>query len=97
MPRNELRLVIARDFSDTPGPRRKMQGSHSGEEFLDNLLRPRFKDALRNDAVLTIDFDGSAGYPPAFLETAFWGLEPRVRSVNRVRCGRLARRLLWFR
>ena len=66
-------LVVAKDFSRTPGPRRRAEGKFSGEEFLD-LLRIRYVAAVKTESVLTIDLDGAAGYATSFLEAAFGGL-----------------------
>lgn len=66
-------LVVAKDFSRTPGPRRRTEGKFSGEAFLD-LLRTRYVAAVKAESVLTIDLDGAAGYATSFLEAAFGGL-----------------------
>ena len=65
---------IARDFTDTPGPRYRSQGAHSGEQFLAEILRPKFVAARDSNAVLRINLDGAVGYPTSFLEEAFGGL-----------------------
>ena len=67
------RLVVARDFSRTPGPRRRTEGKFSGEEFL-VLLKTRYVEAMETKSVLVIDLDGAAGYATSFLEAAFGGL-----------------------
>lgn len=67
-------LSIAKDFTTVPGPRHRSEGDYSGEVFLDKLLRPRFTDALQNNAVLHVNLDGAVGYPTSFLEQAFGGL-----------------------
>ena len=66
-------LVVAKDFSRTPGPRRRTEGKFSGEEFLD-LLKARYVEAVKTKAILIIDLDGAAGYATSFLEAAFGGL-----------------------
>lgn len=70
----DLYLNVASEFSDTPGPRSRDEGEFSGQEFLDNILRPRFEEALRNKTLLHINLDGTAGYATSFLEAAFGGL-----------------------
>jgi hypothetical protein len=67
-------LNIARDFTPIPGPRFRTEGERSGQEFREDLLRPRFLDAQRAGGVLHIDLDGTVGYPTSFLEEAFGGL-----------------------
>lgn len=78
-------FVIAKDFSAAPGPRRKSDGSYSGEALREILL-----DFLDNSAdIITIDFDGTRGYSSSFLEEAFGGLLRAGRSkeelANRLR------------
>lgn len=67
-------LDIAKEFTDTPGPRKKSEGDHSGEQFLEQFLRPRFINARDTRAVLHVNLDGAVGYPTSFLEEAFGGL-----------------------
>lgn len=68
-------IVVARDFSKTPGGRYITDGPHSGEEFRESVLVPRLKEG----DVLTIVLDGARGYPSSFLDEAFAGL---VRKLN---------------
>lgn len=68
------RIAIAKDFSDTPGPRSKVEGDFSGEDFLDKLLLPAYEQAVAEDGALLIDLDGTEGYATSFLESAFGGL-----------------------
>ena len=67
-------INICSDFSDTPGARYKSEGNFSGEEFRDTLLNPKFREAKESGKKLTINLDGSYGYPTSFLEEAFGGL-----------------------
>ena len=71
------RIIVAKDFTDTPGTRFRTHGEHSGQEFRETLLKPKY-DALKPREILEIDFDGTYGYPPSFLEEAFGGL---VREI----------------
>jgi hypothetical protein len=83
----KISVSIARDFSRTPGPRKNTEGPHSGEDFLEKILRPRFKDADALGVPLEVSLDGVAGYATSFLEAAFGGLS-REFGIERVR-GRL--------
>ncbi len=65
---------IAKEFSRIPGPRKRWEGGYSGEQFFDEILRPRFLAARDAGAVLRVDLDGAVGYPTSFLEEAFGGL-----------------------
>lgn len=67
-------IKVATDFTEIPGPRAKDEGPFSGEEFLTELLKPAFEDALSNNKKILIDLDGTEGYATSFLESAFGGL-----------------------
>jgi hypothetical protein len=67
-------LSVARDFSETPGPRYKHEGDFSGELFMETLLQPRYERARAARAKLVVDLDGTEGYATSFLEQAFGGL-----------------------
>lgn len=70
----KIRINIAKDFSETPGPRYQKDGEFSGEAFRENVLIPRYKEAVEQKVKLEINLDGGYGYPPSFLEEAFGGL-----------------------
>lgn len=71
---NKIELRVASEFTNTPGPRKRVEGEHSGEQFLAELLRPRFVSAMKNGGSLSVNLDGAVGYPTSFLEEAFGGL-----------------------
>ncbi|HZS70680.1 MAG TPA: STAS-like domain-containing protein [Candidatus Acidoferrum sp.] len=83
---SRLDLSIAKEFTEFPGPRKRTEGEFSGEQFLAELLRPRFVAARDAGASLFVELDGAAGYPTSFLEEAFGGLarEFGVEEVRRV-------------
>lgn len=66
--------IRIKDFSETPGHRSREDGPFSGEEFLNEVLRPRYREALNQREKLLVDMDGPAGYPTSFLEASFGGL-----------------------
>ncbi len=76
MPQVAERFIIhvAHDFSDTPGPRKEVEGPHSGEAFRTKVLAPAFQRARSEQQKLHVDLDGCAGFPTSFLEEAFGGL-----------------------
>lgn len=78
----QMELNIAREFTDIPGPRKRSEGPFSGEEFLQDLLRPRFVAAREAGAKLAVKLDGAAGYPTSFLEEAFGGLAREFGSAE---------------
>ena len=65
------KIIIQKDFSDSPGSRYKKDGDNSGEEFLESLLLPKFEKAVKNDYVLLVDIDGLWGYPSSFISGSF--------------------------
>lgn len=67
-------ISVARDFTKTPGPRKRKDGQFSGQQFLEDLLRPRFVQVRDSGSTLRVNLDGVAGYPTSFLEEAFGGL-----------------------
>ena len=67
-------INIAKDFSETPGPRYQKDGEFSGEEFREKVLVPKYNEAVEKKVKLEINLDGGYGYPPSFLEEAFGGL-----------------------
>lgn len=69
-----MELQIAKEFSDVPGPRTKNEGPYSAEQFVEELLEPRFRKVVDGNGVLKIDLDGAFGYATSFLEEAFGGL-----------------------
>ena len=69
-----MTLIIATEYSKFPGPRFKHEGNYSAEEFRNNLLEPRFKEAQESRKKLLVDLDGGYGYATSFLEEAFGGL-----------------------
>ena len=66
-----IKIVIKDDFSDCPGARYRKDGPHSGQEFYDDLLLPKFKEAQSNKEKLMIDLDGVWGYPSSFVSGSF--------------------------
>ncbi len=67
-------LIIAKDFTPAPGARNVDEGSYSGEEFLNKVLKPRFERALAEDFTILVDLDNTEGYATSFLEEALGGL-----------------------
>ena len=65
---------VAKEFSLYPGERYRKHGPHSGEAFREELLEPRFKQALEQGQKLLVNLDGTDAYGTSFLEEAFGGL-----------------------
>lgn len=67
----EDKIIIAKDFSQTPGARYRQDGEFSGEEFLEEILLPKFSKAVENKYLLLIDLDKVWGYPSSFVSGSF--------------------------
>ena len=79
-----MTLSVAKEFSTVPGPRSREEGPYSAEEFLDELLQPKFREAEQAGESLLVDLDGGCGYATSFLRGAFGGLARRLSSPQRV-------------
>jgi len=62
------------EFTTTPGPRFKEDGHHSGEEFREDYLLPKYRKAVNNGECLHVVLKETKGYATSFLEEAFGGL-----------------------
>lgn len=71
---DKIIIKIANDYTKTPGVREEIEGDFPGEEFLEKILLPRFKQAIAEKKKLFVDLDDTAGYATSFLESAFGGL-----------------------
>lgn len=76
-----MNIKIASDFSRTPGGRYIKDGPFSGELFRNDILIPKFDEAVQSGDSLIIDLDGGYGYFDSFKEEAFGGLA-RVRDIS---------------
>ena len=65
------KIIIRKDFSDSPGVRYCEDVPFSGEEFYEKLLKPKFIKAKENGTKLEIDLDGVWGYPSSFVSSSF--------------------------
>jgi hypothetical protein len=64
-------IIIATDFSDHLAARYRKDGRYSGEEFLEDILLPKFERAQNEGYILLIDLDGVYGYPSSFVSGSF--------------------------
>jgi hypothetical protein len=86
MTTHQFEINVATQFTRTPGPRKKSEGEFSGEEFLENILLPKFLEAQKARCALHVNLDGAIGYPTSFLEEAFGGLA-RTCGIEEVKLG----------
>lgn len=78
--KRDVRINIARDFSSMPGPRTRESGMFSGEEFYEELLLPKFRQAEELGVKLIVNVDGLFGYPSSFIDASFGRL---IRELGR--------------
>ena len=64
-------IIIATDFSNSPGARYYEDGDWSGQKFLDELLLPKFNKAVAGGHILRIGLDKVYGYPSSFVSGSF--------------------------
>lgn len=64
-------INISEEYGRTPGGRWKGLGPFSGEQFYDELLLPRFEQAVLNKDKLHIYLDGVVSYPYSFIDQSF--------------------------
>ena len=77
-----IQYVIAKNYTDTPGPRYESEGPFSGENFRNTVLLELLKMAQEQNTTILIDFDGGYGYPTSFLEEAFGGTVRATKNKN---------------
>lgn len=79
-----ITINIAKDFTDAPGGRYRSDGSFSGEEFLEDLLRPAYEEAKKEGKKLVVELDNVYGYPSSFVSGSFGLLakECKVRKED---------------
>lgn len=77
-----INISIATDFSDAPGARFRDDGDDSGQEFYEDLLRPKFLEAVAQKAILFIDLDGTYGYATSFISYSFGSLSREFGKEN---------------
>lgn len=77
-----IEISIAKDFSTTPGSRKKSEGEFSGQEFRESILTPAFNQAVEENKKIRINLDGVLGYGTSFLEEVFGGLQRNKRDKN---------------
>lgn len=77
-----IRIIISEDFSDTPGGRYIKEGAFSGEAFRNEILRPKYDEAIEKKEKLFIDFDNCYGFASSFLEESFGGLVRDTKSTK---------------
>lgn len=75
-----MEINIVKEYTDKPGARYESQGSNSGEKFRNQILYPKFIEAMEKNEELIVNLDGGYGYGSSFLEEAFGGLIRKLKN-----------------
>lgn len=70
----ELIKIKVLDFTEYPGVRYIGQGEDTGEEFYYDKIKPAFENCLKENKMLVVDLDDTAGYASSFLDECFGNL-----------------------
>jgi len=72
-------------FTTLPGLRYQEMSDNSGEEFYFTELNKLFGEALKSKKTLTVNLDGTEGYPPSFIDESFGNLvyDFGLKKVNK--------------
>lgn len=73
---------FAKEYTDMPGGRYEKTGSHSGEDFRDNILIPMINKCIESEDILNLNLDGTLGYPVSFLDEVFGGIVRSKKFYN---------------
>lgn len=65
------KIIIREDFADNLGARYRKDGENSGEQFLEEILQPKFEKAVEGKYIILIDLDKVWGYPSSFVSGSF--------------------------
>ena len=70
-----IEINIGKDFSEDPSGRYYSDGEGSGEEFREEVLRPKLEEADKNNDKIRVILDDEVdGYGSSFLVEAFTGV-----------------------
>lgn len=85
-------ISIAKDFSIYPGARYKSDGKYSGQEFYENIFKPKLSKIWSDPKKsLLLDFDGTFGYASSFISEIF------IRAVKDFKDKELLKKKLKFK
>lgn len=69
-----ITINISKEFTYKPGARHRIQGKYSGQEFREDILEPKYLEAIKSNQRLCVILDDVSGYLNSFLEESFGGL-----------------------
>ena len=67
-----IEISISKDFTKCPGGAFRKDGKFSGEEFREDILKPKWKKAQEKGEKLIVNMDGGYGYSTSFIREAFY-------------------------
>ena len=77
-----IKYSIAKNYTETPGPRYQNEGEYSGEHFRKTVLLNLVQEAQSKSERIELNLDGGYGYPTSFLEEAFGGLIRELKDKS---------------
>lgn len=69
-----MKIEVSHEFTRYPGPRYRVHGDYSGQQFREDVLSEKLRAAIDANDTLIVVLDDVAGYGSSFLEEAFGGL-----------------------
>jgi len=82
---SQIKIIISVEFTDAPGARYITDGPKSGEEFYNELLKPRFIVAKEKNQKLLVDLDNTWGYASSFISGSFGRLSKEFGQEDAMR------------
>ena len=76
----DIKIDISTDFTDAPGARFREDGDKSGQEFYEDLLKPKFDKAVEEKVKLIVNLDNTWGYASSFISGSFGKLSQEYGS-----------------
>ena len=70
----ELIKIKVLDFTEYPGVRYIGQGDDTGEQYYYEHIKPSFENCIKENKILVVDLDDTAGYASSFLDECFGNL-----------------------
>ena len=77
-------IKIADDFSAVPGARYRTDGKFSGQEFYEEILLIKIKEALESNSKVLLDLDGTWGLASSFISEVFTRLKKDFPDTEKI-------------
>lgn len=79
------KITVSSDFTDSPGARYRNDGPYSGQEFYEDILKPKLDRAWHNEEILLIDFDNTLGYASSFISEVFLRISKDFKNAEKIK------------